>query len=293
MTSRRPAAAGLAYSPYVTGKHTFRVRERHVAEHVAPLISSNAAGAAKLDLVLRGIALLPAHAGNKRPPGLVLPRITYERLHDLCRPASAYLTTVPEDEFPDTATLEAKRTWVGEQLLRLEELNLVRREPRPGRRPYIFVLRDDGSGNLFDDPDGKPGNSYVTLSGSIVARYFPFWGAPELAAYMAAMVAERYERGRAPGMPLGGGTWYQPLRWFADEAGERPAGHVRIPFSTRTLERGFTALRKDGLVVVTRTMRRPGGGRFTQVRSVYTNRFDTVDLATTAAAAAAATPSRA
>lgn len=284
MSPRPSAKAGLSYSPYVTGKHAFRVRERHVAEHLAPLIKSNAVGAAKLDLVLRGIALLPAHAGKRRPPGLVLPSVTYEQLHDLCRPSSAYLTTIPEDEYPDAATLDAKRTWVGEHLLRLEKMNLLRRVPRPGKRPYILVLRDDGSGDPFDDPDGKTGNTYITISGSIVAAYFPLWGAPEVTAHLAAMIGERYERGRTPGMPLGGGTWYQPLKWFADKDGERPAGHVRVPFSTRTLERGFNALVKQELVTIKRTTRRPGGGRFTHPRSVYTNLFNTVDLAAAAEA---------
>src|SRR4051794_9003530 len=104
---------GLEYRPGVLGKHLFRIRERHAAEHVAPLLAQNAAGAAKLDLVLRGLALLPDHAGA-REPGLVLPGVTYEDIHDLCRPSSRFTTTVPEDEDYDPAIVRKKRKWVGE-----------------------------------------------------------------------------------------------------------------------------------------------------------------------------------
>ena len=47
-TRRSPELKGLRYGRGVVGKHRFRVRERHVAEHLAPLISDKAAGAAKL-----------------------------------------------------------------------------------------------------------------------------------------------------------------------------------------------------------------------------------------------------
>src|SRR5437764_138987 len=73
-------------------------------------------------------------------------------------------------------------------------------------------------------------------------------------------------------------TWYQPLRWFSDEEGRRPEGHVRMPFSTRTLERGFIALRASGLVTVERTIKKPSGGRFSNVRSIYTNNFAKLDI---------------
>ena len=48
-------------------------------------------------------------------------------------------------------------------------MKLVRREPRPGKRPRLVVLRDDGSGQPFDDPDGSPGNTYVRILGSVIA----------------------------------------------------------------------------------------------------------------------------
>lgn len=273
MTREAPDSTGLRYSGAVIGKHTFRLRERHVAEHLAPLLTSKAPGAVKMDLVLRGIALLPHHAGQRRA-GLVLPSISYEDLHDLCRPSAIYMTTIPEDEFSDADTLEKKRKWVGEQLQRLEALNLVRREAQPGDRPLLLVLRDDGSREPLDDPNGWKGNSYVTVSGALIASgRLQVWGAPELAAYLAAMVADRFARFRDPSMPIGGATWFQPLDWFANGQGRRPAGHVAIPFSTRTLERGFRSLRESGLIDIRRTRKDPRGGRFKRPRNVYVNQF--------------------
>jgi hypothetical protein len=276
--NRRSEFKGVQFSKGAVGKHHFRIRERHVAEHLAFLMSRNAAGAVKLDLVLRSIALLPEHAG-KREIGTVLPRISYEQLHDLCRPASTFLETVPEDEERDAEVVDRKREWVREQLQRLEKLNLVRRIERPGRRPQIIVLRDDGSGQPFDDPDGAAGNSYVTVSSSVLKVHLPFWGTPEIAAYLAAMVADRYARNRAKGSPpaVGDATWYQPLHWFSNKTGQRPDGHVAIPFSTRTLERGFDRLRSEGLVTTVRTTRNPKGGRFSQPRTIYTNHFHQLD----------------
>ena len=98
--------------------------------------------AAKLDLVLRGAALLPEHAG-KHAPGTVLYAYSYERLHDLCRPANTFGDFGSEVDTP-AEVVAAKRKWVGEQLRRLEALALIRRVERPGRRPYLIVLRDDG-----------------------------------------------------------------------------------------------------------------------------------------------------
>lgn len=89
----------LRYGRAGYGKHEFRVRERHVAEHLIPLIRAKAAGAAKLDLVLRGAALLPEHAG-KRTPGTVLRSYTYERLHDLARPADTFGDYTSEVDTP-------------------------------------------------------------------------------------------------------------------------------------------------------------------------------------------------
>ena len=101
----------------VVGKHLFRVRERHIAEHLVPLIAGRAAATAKLDLVLRCIALSPQHAGN-RAPGVVLPQCSWELLHDLSKGDKGLGALGPGmDPSPDV--LKLKRKWVGQQLKRL------------------------------------------------------------------------------------------------------------------------------------------------------------------------------
>src|SRR6266536_3885077 len=253
MSQRRSGTLkGLRYGRGVIGKHLFRIRERHVAEHLVPLMKSGAVGAAKLDLVLRGIALLPAHAGA-REPGLVLPRYRWEQLHDLAR-TSDTLGSDPPDVDSSSEVVRLKRKWVSVQLTRLENLGLVRRRPRPGRRPQLIVLSDDGLGGRFDDPDGTAGNSYVSILGGLISSgTLASWGAPELSFYLAAMVAERLDAYRAEAggnssSRLGAGAWFRPLGWFADTERVRPAQHVRIPFSVPTLERGLSKLEDAGLV---------------------------------------------
>ena len=112
---------GLRYDGGIIGKFLFRVRESHIRDHIAPLLSKNAVGAAKLDLALRGIALDPRHQGNRPEPGIVIPRHSYSALHDLVRDGSRYGD--PED----SSTVRLKRKWMGEQLQRLENLNLLKR----------------------------------------------------------------------------------------------------------------------------------------------------------------------
>lgn len=280
----RAQTKGFEYRPRVVGKFHFRIRERHIAETYVPLLADKKVGAVKLDLALRGIALLPAHAG-RRPVGSVLPRISYEDLYGLCQIASRYRLTTPEDEIHDPAVLAAKRNWVGRNLAVLEEHGAVQRlDPNRGR-PALLVQRDHGTG-AFDDPDGSTGNSYVTISGPVLARWLHVWGAPEVAAYLAASIADRYARLRNPG-PAGGAQWFQTLDWFADSDGHRPVGHVRTPFAVRTLERGLARLRADGLVTWTQSSIRPDqptrrfrSGR----RNIYVNHFAELDQASEAAA---------
>lgn len=287
---KRSGEKGFLYLPGVRGKFQFRIREQHVAETYAPLLASKQVGAVKLDLVLRGLALLPTHAG-KRETGVVPPRVSYEQLHDLCRVAGRYLLTAPEDEVHEPKVLAAKRNWVGRQLAILEEHGSVERREVHRGRPELVLQRDHGPG-AFDDPDGTAGNSYVTVSGPVLARWLPAWGAPEVAAYLASMVADRYARLKKlnDGTPLGGATWFESLDWFSDPNGYRPAGHVRIGFSTRTLERGFAGLRSDGLVTWEHSSRRPDqpGRRFRSGRrNIYTNHFDLIDASATLTEAAA------
>ena len=217
------ASRGVAYGPGVTGKYQFRVRELHVAENYVPLLKAKKLGAVKLDLVLRGVALLPKHAGN-REPGLVLPDISYQSLHDICRPPSHFSMRLPEDEIDDRQILRLKRNWVGKQLGVLEQAGALRRVSGNRGRPRIIVQRDHGTGP-FDDPDGTEGNSYITISGPIIAQWLKFWGTPEVSAYLAAMVADRYARLKNPGhFPRGGAIWFETLDWFADPHGYRPQG---------------------------------------------------------------------
>ena len=278
-TARTP---GLRYGRSVVGKHIFRMRERHLAEHLAPLIRSKAVGAAKLDIVLRGVALQEQHAGG-RAVGTVLPRYSWEELHDLARSARALGTTPPELDAPPEV-VRLKRKWVGEQLRRLEGMNLIRRELRPGERPALVVLRDDGSGKALDDPDGTAGKSYVSILGTVISSgALARWGAAELSFYLAAMIGERHaaaaNKDGDGGGQLGTREWFRPLGWFADKDGRfRPPEHVRIPLSVPTLERGLVKLRRDGLVTRRRIYRHPRTGhRLRGPRNFYTNHFDLLD----------------
>jgi hypothetical protein len=258
----------------VVGKHLFRVRERHVADHLVPLISCRAVGAAKLDLVLRCIALSPQHAG-KRQSGAVLPACSWELLHDLCKVGKNLGAVEPGLDAPPEV-IKLKRKWVGQQLKRLESLKLVRRELRPGNRPRLTVLRDDGSGEPFDDPDGNVGNTYVTILGSVIASHtMANWGAPELTAFLAAMAAERSEGKGKTRQPHGSRYWYRPLAWFADLEGlYGPDERVRMGFSVPTLERGIASLEKAGLMGHRRIHRNPRTGRRLKgPRNYYSNNF--------------------
>ena len=283
---------GVAYGPGVTGKFQFRVRELHVAETYVPLLKAKKLGAVKLDLVLRGIALLPQHAGN-RDIGLVLPDISYQSLHDICRPPSRFSMRSPEDEIDDRKILKLKRNWVGRQLEILEQAGAVRRESGHRGRPRIIVQRDHGIGP-FDDPDGTEGNSYITISGPVISQWLKYWETPEVSAYLAAMIADRYARIKNPDrFPRGGATWFNTLDWFADPHGYRPQGHVRIGFAPRTLQRGLANLRTDNLVTWEHQTIRPDkpGHRFRSGRrNIYTNHFDRVDAEATAQQQKVATP---
>lgn len=272
----------LYAQPSVIGKYLFRVREAHVTEHLAPLIRRRT-GAAKLDLVLRGLALPPAHVGaRKEGPGLVLPRHSYEMLHDLTR--FAELGGDDSDLEASAKVTKLKRKWVGDQLEILEEMGLVRRVRRPGRRPILMVLRDDGSGDPFDDPDGRSSSDrYITIHGTLIAsRTLARWKGAELSAYLAAMYAERYDdrrRGLGRQMP-GTGQWFRPLDWFEDADGKYgPPGRPSLPLSVSSLERGMTLLADEDLIRRRRTTLHPRANtKFSRPRTIYTNRFGSVTV---------------
>ncbi len=268
-----------------TGKFLFRIRQAHVADHYAPLITHKAIGAVKLDIVLRTIALDAAFAGGRRQVGMVLPVYSYESLHDLAK-------TFPEPKDGqrrrDRDTRHLKRKWVGDQLAKLADLGLVRVQPRSdGRRPAITVLSDRG-GQPLDDPGNavddwriaSPSDRYITIRGGIVAsRALARWSAAEVAAYLAAIHAEFYNErggGRPPVTP-GEGSWWRQLRWFNDPAME-PTDRVMLPFSTTMLEEGLRRHVDAGLITKRAIVRNPvNKRRLSQQRVLYTDHFDLLD----------------
>ena len=290
--SQTPAPkGGVLYAPGIKGKGAFRVRERYIAEAVAPMIRARRVEAVKLDLILRGLAFRPDHAGAREPGHLPRheDRLDYQALHDFCRDHARFAEQDPHDIEDDRTTLEKKRNWVREQLRELEQRSLVVRRTDPhGRRPDIVVLRDLGDGEPYDDPTGKgKDGGYVTIHGAVISSAnFRRWGAPEVAAYLCAMTADRFARdrhrrrtGEEP-PPEGGATWFRQADWFNGEnpLAPRPDGHVAYPFSTKTIQRGLQDLRAEGLIEARRTTFNPETGhRFsTGPRMVYTNRFTTL-----------------
>lgn len=279
---------GLEYAPGVIGKKQFRVSEAYVAQHVAPLIAARRPDTAKLDLVLRGIALSPQHAG-RRPPGTVLrhrERLDYAAIHDLVRDPRRFSTARPEDDDDDPSVRDKKREWVREQLGVLEKRGLLARRDLGDGRRQIVMMRDLGDGAPFDDPGAKESyRPYVTVLGNVlVDPSFREWGSPEIVGFLCAMVADRYARNSssASGKKLepGSATWYRQATWFNNEGGYRPDGHVVLPFSTTTIERGLQAMRRRGYIAAERRKRSPEGKRFLHPRMIYTNQFDSIGSAT-------------
>ncbi len=219
------------------------VRETYIRDHVAPLLTAKSDGAVKLDLVLRGLAALPGE--NPSSPGSLPEEVSWNDLHDLVRDTNFY----------GASEVKLKRKWTSDKLAVLEHRRLIRREPVGGTRPRICVLRDDGSGAPFDVPDGQGNNSYAVVFGRLIEYgWFAQWGGPEVAAFLAAITAERYARTDADmarafnleDRTLGGGAWFRSLAWFS--SGDRPGHHVKYPFSARTLRRGFATLAKEGVI---------------------------------------------
>lgn len=280
---------GVEYAPGVVGKRLFRVSERYVADHVAPLIQGRRWDAAKLDLVLRGLALLPAHAG-KRKPGLVLRRngrLDYAALHDLVRDPRRYAETAPEDDDEVAAERAQKREWVRDQLQVLESRRLLIRSDRGDGSRDITMLSDLGNGEPYDDPGAKTvRRSYVTvLANVLIDPRFRAWTSRELVGFYCAMVADRFARNDAERrgdleLEPGSATWYRQADWFNNENGYRPGGHVIQPFSTTTIERGLKRMRDLGYISGERKRRSPEGKWLSHPRMIYTNHFDEVGEAT-------------
>ena len=273
---------GIEYRSGVVGKKLFRVSERYVADHVSPLIAARRIDAAKLDLILRGIALLPQHAG-KRQVGTALrrgSRLDYPAMHDLVRDPRRFSTLAPEDDDADAEEREKKRNWVREQLQILEDRQLLQRKDMGDGRTQIIMLCDVGTGAPFDDPGAKTTRrSYITIPGDVLAQdEYRSWSAADLAGFLCALAADRYARNaaRKAGKEVpeaGSATWYRQADWFNNENGFRPAGNIVFPFSTSTIERGLKSMRVRGHILGRRTKKNPDGGRFLHPRMVYSNQF--------------------
>lgn len=265
---------GLRYGSGVVGKGLFRVRDEHIAGHLLTLIHARSPGAAKLDLLLRGIALLPEHAGQ-RAPGTVLPKISWETLHDLVRESSQGADPKHLDSSPEVRKL--KRKWVNDNLGKLEEMGLVERDytGRAGRRPLLRVLRDDGSGDPFDDPTGNSGRYTSILGGIFSSRAIVGWNGRTLAAYMAAMYAEHHNPPTLQKRGIGAKRWFRSAAWFSDIDGSYgPEGRVKLPIPTASLIKGLNLLEDKGLLSHERILVSPvNGQRLQGPRNIYTNNF--------------------
>ena len=265
----------LAFGPG-KGKFLIRVRLAHITDRYAPMIAAKSVGAVKLDLLLRGIALLPDDAG-RRKPGYVLHDWSFEHLHDLIRrePIARRRRRLTDREMR-----HLKRKWLDNQAKKLVRRRLLRVEPSPGRRPRLIVLRDDGSRGPFDDPGATGGDPYVTIRGSLIASgTFANWGAPEVAAMLAALYAEFYSE-RPRDRPLsadGTGRWWRQLAWF-NTSDWHPLRRPMLPFSKSLLERGFASLAEQQLVSRSKMSHDPRTKqRFQTPRVVYRNRFARLD----------------
>lgn len=265
--------AGIEYCPGHRGKYVFRVRQTYVANQVGDLVRTRRGDAARLDLVLRGLALLPQDAGG-RAHGTVLD-ISYEELHDIVRDPYTYSTRHPRDaDLDETKILDKKRTWVREQLLVLEKLKLIKREMRPGRRPRIIVLKDDGSGDPFDDPGNDAalsiaGSAYVTIPGAVFADpRFRRWTGRSLAAFLCAMTAEGRDDGTND--EPGNGRWFRTVEWFRGKY--RPNDRTVYKFAARTIQDGFSEL--EELKQLSHEKKRSfRSHRFDRPRKIYRNDF--------------------
>ena len=280
MTTTPAASRGLEYAPGVVGKTLFRVSEQYVADHVAPLITSRRADTVKLDLVLRAIALSPEHAGRREPGTVLRRRLDYPAIHDLVRDPRRFSVERPEDDDEDAVERDKKREWVREQLKLLEDRGLLKRSDMGDGRQQITMLCDLGNGEPFDDPGAKESQrSYVTVVGAALASSeFRDWGSPEIVGFLCAMVADRYARNlhnKKHGVQLepGSATWYRQADWFNNRNGYRHPGHVILPFSTTTIERGLKAMRDLGYIDAERKKKAPDGRRLLHPRMIYTNNF--------------------
>ena len=277
----RPRTKGIQCGPGV-GKFLFRIRQTHIAEHYGELITAKAIGAVKLDLVLRDIALQPEHAGA-RPAGFVLWNWNYEHLHDLAKTAPQARSSSRRS---DRQARHLKRKWISNQMGKLADLHLVKLKYRDGARPEIIMLSDLGRLPLDDPGAGSDWEQnwdrdrYVTIRGGVIAsRTLAKWGAPEVAAYLAALHAEFYnERGAGrPPKSDGESSWWRQLAWF-NNGDWQPTDRVLLPFSTTLLEEGLRAHVAAGLITKKQIIRNPlTKQKLSQRRMLYHDHFNKLD----------------
>ncbi len=265
---------GVAQGPTagMHGKQRFRVRESLVGGFYAANAGRHPA-AVKLDLVLRGMALLPEHRGRRLEPGIVpLGGHPIWHLATLIQPLTSPVQPVAAPV--QKPAVAAMREHVRRQLRVLERAGLVRVDARPGRPPTLVVLRDTGDGAPLDDPVGGGVDRYATIPGAVIScgMLGSFDGA-RLVGLLSALVAEAHDQRNVDAQP-GDGVWFRTPEWFTTRYGM--PGQT-FPFAASTLKRGLVALRQDGLIerMISRTDP-VTGARLTSDRALYTNRFGTL-----------------
>ena len=259
------------------GKGRNRVRHRLVTEHYAPLIRGKSHGAVKLDILLRCIALAPAHAG-RRQPGHVLLRVwTYEDLHDLIRDQD--LSQRGTGTRTEQQITKLKRKWVANQLHKLAERQLVLITERPGHTPQLRTCAMTAAVSRTTTRRGGALQPYFTIHGSLIAAgELRAWGATEVAAYFACLLAElHHDRGADRPIRPGHEKWWRRSAWFGNDGWDPPRRTI-LPFSTTLLEEGIASLERRGMItrkLVTKSPR--DGRRLPRPRNIYQDRFDQFD----------------
>lgn len=270
MPKNTAPSAGLIFSDAFTGKFLHRVRESHVQTYTR-LLADRLPGAVKLDLLLRAVAFYPQHLnGRQDDPGITRPGFSYDDIYDLIGPTDGTLPL-------SAADMKRRRKWVARQLTALEELTLVRRVTRRGDTPRLWVLRDDRTGEPFDDPgEGakEDGTRFVTMvMAPFASGHARSWGVPELTVYLAAMAAEVYERQTTrSAADIGERQWARTPAWFAGP-GNLKGG--TISFGESSFYDGLQALEQQGLLRIDYVRSNPWTSRPWKggPRNVYTNRF--------------------
>ena len=259
--------------------------ERYVADHLAPLIASHRPDAASSISSFEGSHSRPTTWEHANPvssfatgAASTMRRSTISSVTRVGSPQPFRRTTMTT-----RSSGRPNESGYASSFKVLEGRGLLTRRDRGDGPREIVMLRDLGDRQPFDDPGAKANyRSYVTILGSVLAApIFRTWGSRELVGFLCATVGDRYacnQQKRAHGVDLvaGSAVWYRQADWFNNENGYRPAGHVALPFSTTTIERGLKAMRDRHYIIGHRKKKAPDGKRFQHPRMIYTNRFHLV-----------------